>query len=81
MDDFIKVYKDWLAERQRDAANANTPERKKAMMVMDNIKKRAWNSLPEYRRVEIVAELILDGILPQSVAKCMDIFDAKVIGI
>jgi hypothetical protein len=79
MDDFVKIYKDWLATRQQDEKKAITPEQRKVMAVMDNMKKRVWNGLSEERRVEIVAELILDGVLPESVGKCLDIFDAKVV--
>jgi hypothetical protein len=81
MDDFVKVYKDWLAERRKEEGKTTTPEQRAVIAVMDNMKKRVWNSLTEERRVEIIAELILDGTLPQSVAKCLDIFDAKVVGI
>ena len=81
MDDFVKVYKDWLVMRKQEEKQAITPEQRKVMAVMDNMKKRIWNGLSEERRVEIVGELILDGVLPKSVGKCLDIFDAKVVQI
>lgn len=77
MDNFVEVYKKWLIMRQQTP----TPESRRIMVVLDNTKKKAWNSLPEDRRVEIVAELILDGILPHSVVKLLDIFEGKVVGI
>jgi hypothetical protein len=43
------------------------------------MKKRVWNGLSEERRVEIVGELIVEGVLPASVGRCLDIFDAKVV--
>ena len=81
MDDFVKVYKDWLVMRKQEEKQAITPEQRKVMAVMDNMKKRIWNGLSEERRVEIVGELILDGVLPASVGKCLEIFDAKVVQI
>jgi hypothetical protein len=79
MDDFVKIYKDWLVKRREEGKKPISAEQRKVMTVMDNMKKREWNGLSEERRVEIVAELILDGVLPASVGKAMDIFSATVV--
>ena len=70
-----------MAERQKQEKQAITPEQRKVMAIMDNVKKRVWNGLSEDRRVEIVAEVILDGVLPASMGKVMDIFDARVVSL
>jgi hypothetical protein len=81
MEKFTEIYKNWLAQRS-EAAKASLPaDQRTALAVLDNIKKRAWNSLPEPRRRKIVGELISQGVLPEAVGQCMDIFDARVVGI
>jgi len=81
MDNFVEVYKKWLITHHTQKDESLTPAQRTALAIMDNVKKRAWNALPEMRRIEIVAELILDGILPREVATILNVFDAKVVGV
>jgi len=81
MDNFVQVYKKWLEIRGEYEKLPLTKEIRIAMARCDNAKKRLWNSLPEARRLEIVAELVSEGVFPQSVAKCMEIFEARVVSI
>ena len=77
--DFKTVYKAWLEVRQWAEKTELTAKQRKIMKEMDMAKKIAWNSMPEARRREIVIELIGEGILPTSVLKCMEIFDARMV--
>lgn len=81
MDQFVKVYKSWLATRQEAARKELTAAQRVAMAKIDNEKRRMWNDLPESRRKQIVEELVKEKILPDAVLTCMEIFDAKVISI
>ncbi len=81
MDNFIEIYKKWLESRKWAAQKELTWEHRVKLNAADRDKKKAWNSLPENRRRDIVSKLIQEGILPHSVLATMDIFDARVIGI
>jgi len=81
MESFITIYKDWLTKRRQQEKEPSTPETRKAMAVLDDMKKRLWNQLPDSRKIEIMSELVIAGILPESAVKVMDIFDARVISI
>lgn len=81
MQEFIDAYKKWLQARSWGAQHELTAKQRIILAQADNAKKKAWNTLPESRRKAIVEEMVLQGILPKIVINCMEIFDARIIGI
>ena len=81
MEDFVKVYKSWLASRTWAAEGHLGPEQRKTLALADSAKQKAWNSLSGERRKEITEQLVKEGILPHAVLRVMGIFDANVVGI
>jgi len=81
MDPFIKIYKDWLAARAWAERYEMTAKQRTALAGADSVKKKAWLALPETRRREIIKELILQDLMPDSLLTAMNIFEARVVGI
>jgi len=81
MDLFIKIYKEWLEAREWAEKYEMTAKQRTALAGADSAKKMAWLALPEARRREIIKELILQDLMPDSLLTAMNIFEARVVGI
>ena len=81
MDPFIKIYKDWLEAREWAEQYELTAKQRTALAGADSAKKKAWLALPALRRQEIIKELIVQDLMPDSLLTAMNIFEARVVGI
>lgn len=79
MEDFIKIYKDWLAARAWAEQYELTATQRIALAGADSAKKKAWLALPGARRREIIKELISQDLMPDSLLTAINIFEARVI--